>query len=128
MSVFSWLNQLYAPAKADRHSFEAPFLDEKGTVIESIKPGGEGVIKLQGVYWVAKSSVALQWPIPINTLVAIKARKGLTLIVEPLFAVRQIRSQPLTSLASYKSASSTSISSRSANLKRENCFRASTAV
>lgn len=98
MSLFSWLSQLHEPTKADHNRFEAPFLYEKGTVIESIEPGGEGVIKLQGVYWIARSSVSLQWPIPANTLVVIKERIGLTLIVEPLSAIRSTPPLPLTIL------------------------------
>jgi membrane protein implicated in regulation of membrane protease activity len=98
MSVFSWLNQLYGsvnrPVEAPSHRFEEPLLYKKGTVIESIRPGGKGVIKLQGVYWIARSSASSERTIPTNALVAIKARRGLTLIVEPLLdgSVRRSRS------------------------------------
>ncbi len=94
MSIFSWLNQPYGSTEATHHRFEEPFWYEKGTVVESIKPGGEGVIKLQGVYWIARSNAALQRTIPTGTLVAISARKGLTLIVEPLLdaSITQSRS------------------------------------
>lgn len=84
MSIFLWLNQLYEPIEAGDNGAEAPFLNKKGIVIESIGSGDEGVIKLQGVYWTAKSSVPLRWPIPANTPVMIEKRIGLTLIVRPL--------------------------------------------
>ncbi|MBE9061586.1 NfeD family protein [cf. Phormidesmis sp. LEGE 11477] len=98
MSMFSWLDYLSSPIEVEQNSFERPSLYKQGTVVESIGSGGTGMIKSQGIYWRAKSSVPLKWAIPVGTPIVIKQRLGLTLLVEPLPSERCGRSSPLTLL------------------------------
>jgi len=86
MSILSSLNQLCSPTSepAEQRKAEELSLFGEGIVVERIEPGGKGRIKLHGVYWNAKLNIPLQWPIPVDTLVTVKGRTGLTLVVEPL--------------------------------------------
>lgn len=93
MSLFTWFNQNFLPVQEishretshheNCHYKEETFFSEEGLVVQSIPPGGKGKIRLCGVYWNARSSVASQFPIPIDTWISIKERIGLTLFVEP---------------------------------------------
>ena len=55
-----------------------------GVVVDTIRPNGKGKIRLCGVYWAARTDSLTHWPVLPNTVVSIKDRVGLVLIVEPL--------------------------------------------
>jgi len=84
MFLLSWLSQKLFPTEETSHQIEDSFPSAEALVVQSIPPGGKGKIRLHGVYWNAKSSILSQFPIPVDTLVSVKARVDLTLWVEPL--------------------------------------------
>ncbi len=101
MPILSWLNRLCSAVDpAEQTNSQEPSLFEEGVVVESIEPGGKGRVKLYGVYWSARSSMSLQWSIPVDTPITVQGRRGLTLIVEPL-----TDSSPVLSMASFQKRS-----------------------
>lgn len=83
MFLFTWLCKLYRPLEKAASSPVYSFLNEEGVVVDTIPPGGKGKVRLCGVYWSAKTDGSSQWPVFANTVVSIKERVGLVLIVEP---------------------------------------------
>jgi len=84
MSLLSWLSPKPLLASETYRDSGDDFTSEEGFVVQKIPPGGKGKIRLYGVYWNAKANTAIQFPIPENTLVHVKERIGLTLLVEPV--------------------------------------------
>ncbi|MBE9070574.1 NfeD family protein, partial [Leptolyngbya cf. ectocarpi LEGE 11479] len=53
-------------------------------VIETIKPGKAGRIKVHGIFWPARSVSGMHQAIPTGTDVSIIARDNITLLVHPV--------------------------------------------
>lgn len=68
---------------ANDSTLQDPYLDQEAFVIETITPGRRGQVSWGGSFWLARCT----HPISLmpGTLVRIKGRGNITLLVEPIY-------------------------------------------
>lgn len=74
----------YSNHRRQKNPCAAHYLNKTVRVIEEIRPGHTGCIRLDGIFWPAKSLHTLHYTIPKDTFVSVIDRHETTLLVKPL--------------------------------------------